>query len=71
MRKRTGPLARVNLIRLSVFGVVAITALLAFTLQVGVFRFFFRTALVVGVIVLFGSYLVEWWLKRRRNSAGR
>ena len=71
MRKRTGPLARVNLIRLTVFGAIAVTALLAFTLQVGIFRFFFRTTLVIGVVVLFGSYVVEWWLKRRRNRASK
>lgn len=68
MRKRTGPLARVNLFRLSVFGAILLTAVLAFTLQAGAFRFLFRTALVVGAILLFGSYLVEWWIKRVRKK---
>ena len=66
MRRRTGPLARVNLLRLTIFAVILGTAVLSFTLQVGAFRFMFRTALVVGAILLFGSYLVEWWRKRRR-----
>lgn len=70
MKKRTGPLARVNLIRLTVFGTIAVTALLAFTLQAGIFRLFFRGALLIGAVVLFASYVVEWWLKRRRNRAG-
>lgn len=69
MKKRTGPLARVNMVRLTVFGVITITALLAFTLQAGVFRLFFRGALLIGAIVLFASYIFEWWLKRRRNRA--
>ncbi|MEO6942240.1 MAG: hypothetical protein ABI238_03685 [Terrimesophilobacter sp.] len=67
MKRRTGPLARVNLFRLTVFGVIVVTAILAFTLQAGVFRFMFRTALVVGAILLFGSYVVQWWLKKRRR----
>ena len=71
MRKRTGPLARVNLIRLTVFGAIAVTAVLAFTLKAGIFQFFFRSSLVLGAVVLFGSYLVEWWLKRRRNRASQ
>lgn len=65
--RRTGPLARVNLFRVAIFAVILGTAILAFTLQVGVFRFMFRTALVVGVVLLFGSYLVERWLKRHRH----
>ncbi len=71
MKKRTGPLARVNLFRLTIFGVILLTAVLAFTLQAGAFRFLFRTALFVGAILLFGSYVVEWWIKRMRNRAGR
>lgn len=67
MKRRTGPLARINLLRLTVFGAIAVTAILAFTLQAGVFRLFFRTTLFVGAVVLLGSYVVEWWLKRRRN----
>ncbi|MEO7349001.1 MAG: hypothetical protein ABIW32_03955 [Terrimesophilobacter sp.] len=65
MRRRSGPLARVNLFRLTIFVVILGTAILAFTLQAGAFRFMFRTALMVGAILLFGSYLGEWWLKRR------
>lgn len=65
--RRTGPLARVNLFRLAVFAVIAGTAVLAFTLQAGAFRFLFRGALIVGAVLLFVSYLVEWWLKRRRR----
>ncbi|MCC6270913.1 MAG: hypothetical protein IT190_06520 [Microbacteriaceae bacterium] len=68
MKRRTGPLARVNLFRLTVFAVIMGTAVLAFTLQAGVFRFLFRTTLVVGIILLFGSYLVQWWLKRRARN---
>lgn len=67
MARRTGPLARINLFRFSVFAVIVITAVLAFTLQAGAFRFLFRSALVVGAILLFGSYLVQWWMKRTRN----
>lgn len=67
MKRRTGPLARVNLFRLAVFIVILGTAVLAFTLQAGIFRFLFRTSLLVGVILLFGSYIVQWWLKRSRN----
>lgn len=68
VKRRTGPLARINLFRLAVFAIIVITAVLAFTLQAGAFRFLFRTALVVGAILLFGSYLAQWWLKRLRNS---
>ena len=64
--RRTGPLKRVNLFRLGVFLSIAITAVLAFTLQVGVFRLFFRGVLIIGAALLFGSYLWEWWMKRRR-----
>ncbi len=71
MRRRTGPLARVNLIRVAIFAVILATAVLAFALQVGALRFLFRSALVVGIIVLFGSYLWEWWRKRVRNRVGR
>ena len=71
MKRRTGPLARINLFRFGIFGVLAITAVLAFTLQAGVFRFLFRTALVVGALLLFGSYLWEQWMKRRRNRRER
>ena len=66
MARRTGPLARLNLFRLSVFGIILVTAVLAFTLQVGVFRFLFRGALVVGIVILFGSYFVGWWITRRQ-----
>ena len=71
MRRRTGPLARVDLFRLGITIVLVVTAILAFTLQAGVFRFLFRGALVVGGILLFGSYLWQWWTKRRRNRAHR
>ena len=63
--RRTGPLKRVNLFRLGVFLSIAITAVLAFTLQAGLFRFLFRGALVVVVVLLFGSYLGQWWTRRR------
>ena len=66
MRRRTGPLARVNLFRLTIFLVILSTAVLSFTLQAGAFRLMFRSALIVGAVLLFGSYLVEWWLKRRK-----
>ncbi|GAA3743107.1 hypothetical protein GCM10022239_18180 [Leifsonia bigeumensis] len=65
--KRTGPLARVSLFRLGVTLVIVVTAILAFTLQAGAFRWLFRGALVVGAILLFGSYLVQWWVKRRAD----
>lgn len=65
--RRTGPLARVNLFRLTIFAVILGTAVLSFTLQAGAFRFLFRGALIVGAILLFSSYLVEWWLKRHRR----
>lgn len=66
--RRAGPLARVSLFRLTVTLVIVVTAVLAFTLQVGAFRWLFRGALVVGVILLFGSYLWQWWAKRRRAT---
>ena len=28
-------------------------------------------ALVVGAVLLFGSYLVDWWLARRRNRKAK
>lgn len=65
--RRTGPLARVNLFRLTIFVVILTTAVLSFTLQAGVFRFLFRGALIIGAILLFGSYLLDWWLNRMRN----
>jgi len=64
--RRTGPLARISLLRLAITLVIVVTAVLAFTLQGGVFRFAFRTALVVGVVLLVGSYLFEVLRKRRR-----
>lgn len=67
MARRTGPLARVNLFRLGITVALVVTAILAFTLQAGVFRYLFRGVLVVAAILLFGSYLLEWWLKRMRN----
>jgi hypothetical protein len=63
--RRRGPLARVSLFRLAITFVIVITAILAFTLQGGVFRFAFRAALVVGIVLLIGSCLVPWWTKRR------
>lgn len=68
MKGRTGPLARVNLFRLTVFAVILGTAVLAFTLQAGVFRFMFRGALLIGAVVLFGSYFWQWWVKRWRGN---
>lgn len=68
--RRTGPLARISLLRLAITLVILVTAVLAFTVQAGVFRWMFRGALVVGIILLFGSYLVQWWTKRARNSPG-
>lgn len=64
MRQRTGPMARVNLFRFAVFAIIAGTAVLAFTLQAGIFRLMFRTSLALGALLLFGSYFVERWLKR-------
>lgn len=63
--RRPGPLARVSLFRLAITLVIVVTAVLAFTLQAGAFRWLFRGALVVGVILVFGSYLVQAWAKRR------
>lgn len=71
MKRRTGPLARINLFRFGIFAILVVTAVLAFTLQAGAFRFLFRTALVVGVILLFGSYLVQWWVTRARNRRAK
>jgi hypothetical protein len=71
VRRRTGPLARVNLFRLGIAVLLIVTAVLAFTLQAGAFRWLFRGALVVGAILLFGSYLWQWWAKRGRNRARR
>jgi hypothetical protein len=68
MKRRTGPLARVNLFRLGIFAVIAMTAVLAFTLQGGAFRLLFRGALVVGIVLLFGSYVVQWWMAKRKKS---
>ncbi len=67
--RRTRPLARVSLFRLGITLVIVVTAILAFTLQAGVFRWLFRGALVLGVILLFGSYLVQWWVARGRSRA--
>ena len=69
MRRRTGPLGRVNLFRLGITVVIVVTAVLAFTLQAGAFRWLFRGALVVGAILLFGSYLWQWWMKRGRRTS--
>lgn len=63
---RTGPLARINLVRFAILLVVVVTAVLAFTLQGGIFRLAFRAALIVGIVLLAGSYLVEVVRKRRR-----
>lgn len=65
MARRTGPLARVSLFRLGIALVIAVTAILAFTLQAGLFRWLFRGALLLGAVLLFGSYLWQWWAKRR------
>jgi hypothetical protein len=70
-RRRTGPLARVSLFRLGVLAVIVATAILSFTLQAGVLRLLFRGALVVGAVLLFGSYLAEFWLRRRRSTGER
>lgn len=70
MRRRTGPLARVNLFRFTVLAVILISAVLAFTLQAGVFKFVLRSALLVGIVLLFGSYVWQWWRKRARNRSG-
>ena len=69
MRRRTGPLARVNLFRLGIAALLIVTAVLAFTLQAGAFRWLFRGALIVGAILLFGSYLWQWWMKRSRGTS--
>lgn len=66
-KPRTGPLARINLFRLVITLAIVVTAVLAFTLQGGVFRFAFRAALVVGVVLLVGSYLLEVLRRRRRE----
>jgi uncharacterized membrane protein YedE/YeeE len=66
MARRTGPLARVSLFRLGIALIIAVTAILAFTLQAGLFRWLFRGALLVGAVLLFGSYLWQWWRRRRR-----
>lgn len=68
MKRRTGPLARINLFRLGVLAIIVVAAVLAFTLQAGAFRLLFRTALAVGAILLFGSYLAQWWVKRLRKT---
>lgn len=65
--KRNGPLSRINLVRLGITLAIVVTAVLAFTLQGGVFRFAFRAALVLGIVLLVGSYLVEVLMKRRRR----
>lgn len=64
--RRTGPLAHINLLRLGITLVIVVIAVLAFTLQGGIFRFAFRTALVIGMVLLIGSYLFEVVRKRRR-----
>jgi hypothetical protein len=64
--RRTGPLTRISLLRLAITLVIVVTAVLAFTLQGGVFRFAFRAALVIGIVLLIGSYLFEILRKRRR-----
>jgi hypothetical protein len=71
MARRTGPLARVNLFRFGVLAVIAVTAVLSFTLQAGILRFLFRGALVVGAVLLFGSYLLELWRRRRQVARDR
>lgn len=64
-------LRRVSLFRTGIMGCVVITAVLAFTLQLGILRFLFRGMLVVGAIALVGSYLWEWLMKRAAKSAAR
>lgn len=68
MKRRTGPLARVQLFRFIVTLVIVGTVVLAFTLQGGVFRVLFRGALIIGAILLIGSYVVEWWKRRNKRS---
>ncbi len=67
MTKAKGPLARINLFRLAIFGILAVTAVLAFTLQAGIFRTLFRGALFLAVVLLLGSYLFQWWIRRVRK----
>jgi hypothetical protein len=61
-------LRRVSLFRTGVMMCIVVTAVLAFTLQVGVFRFLLRGMLVVGAFALVGSYLWEWMIKRRAKA---
>lgn len=65
------PLSRISLFRLTITLAIVVTAVLAFTLQAGLFRLLLRGSLVVGIVLLLGSYLVQWWTKRQRNSARR
>lgn len=69
--RRAGPLARVNLFRLGVTLVIVVTAILAVALPAGAFRWVFRATLAVGVLLLLGSSLVQWWTRRARNSRRR
>ncbi|MBX3087964.1 MAG: hypothetical protein KF742_05710 [Cryobacterium sp.] len=68
MTGRKGPLARVNLFRLAIFCILAVTAVLAFTLQAGIFRALFRGVLLLAVVLLLGSYLVQWWIRRVKKQ---
>ncbi|MCO5294179.1 MAG: hypothetical protein M9882_04640 [Homoserinimonas sp.] len=68
MTGRKGPLARVNLFRLAIFGILAVTAVLAFALQAGIFRALFRGVLFLAVVLLLGSYLVQWWIRRVKKQ---
>lgn len=61
--ERRPPLRRVSILRTMLFyGVVAL-AFLAFDPFFGIFRFFFRGILFLGVLAFVGSYL--WPLVRR------
>lgn len=66
--RRTGPIARLNLFRFAIFAVILITAVLAVTMQAGIFKSMLKGSLTLGIVLLFGSYIVGWWLKHRRRQ---
>jgi len=61
--ERRPPLRRVSILRTMVFFAVVALAFLAFDPFFGIFRFFFRGVLFIGVLLFVGSYL--WPLVRR------
>ncbi|MGN6325446.1 hypothetical protein [Pseudolysinimonas sp.] len=74
--QRRSSLRRVSVARTAILVVLVLLALASFTPMLGPFRILFRGVLMLGVVVLLGSYLWPWirrfWpVIRRAWRAGR